>query len=265
MRQANDSLFSAVVLSAILSPHFCEAVGRDNGSLRRKRNEDRSVFQLERKPVTESEFNLVSKGYMKLAPEDHMEDLWNRAMAVDESMKLDERILQMSASFSMPTGPTTPRPSPNAAQSPSGSSLPSMVPSDAPSRGSKTPTEDSKPPTEDCLSGTTREEYIKNALSRVTEASALEDPSSPQSSALAWISGLDPMEFDPCTYPTIEQRYGLATFYFATIGNDWIKNDNWLSAKSECEWFGVTCAEPGNAIVEKLQLRKCLDTYCLSQ
>jgi hypothetical protein len=222
------------------------------------------VVKLERKAVTESEFNLVSKGYMKLAPEDHMEDLWNRAMAVDERMKLDERILQMSASFSMPSGPTTPRPSPTV-QRPSGSSLPSMVPSDAPSRGSKTPTEDSKAPTKDCLAGTSREEYIKNVLSRVSDTSALEDASSPQSSALAWISGLDPMEFDPCTYPTIEQRYGLATFYFATIGNDWIKSDNWLSAKSECEWFGVTCAEPDNAIVEKLQLRKCMDVYSFSK
>jgi hypothetical protein len=257
MRQAIDSLFRAVVLSAILSPHFCEAIDRDNGSLRRKRNEDPSVVQLERKPITESEFNLVSKGYMKLAPEDHVEDLWNRAMAVDEKMKLDERILQMSASFSMPTGPTTPRPSPTVAQRPSGSSLPSMVPSDAPSGGSK-------PPTKDCLAGTTREEYLKKVLSKVSKSSDLNDPSSPQGSALAWISGLDPLGFDPCTYPTIEQRYGLATFYFATIGNNWIKNDNWLSAKPECEWFGVTCAEPGKSVIEKLQLRKYQNMCSLS-
>lgn len=36
------------------------------------------------------------------------------------------------------------------------------------------------------------------------------------------------------------QRYSLATFYYATNGDQWLKNDFWLSDRTECHWYGKT-------------------------
>lgn len=73
---------------------------------------------------------------------------------------------------------------------------------------------------------------------------ALEDPTSPQTQALQWITD------DPylTTYSTqqVVQRFSLASLYYSLQGHGWARNDNWLSYnRSECEWyqkeeFGVT-------------------------
>jgi Leucine-rich repeat (LRR) protein len=40
----------------------------------------------------------------------------------------------------------------------------------------------------------------------------------------------------------------LEALYKATSGNNWINDDNWLSDKPVCEWYGVTCNENGYVI-----------------
>jgi len=82
-----------------------------------------------------------------------------------------------------------------------------------------------------------------NSLS-VEESS---DPSDPVSRALEWASS---QSFAPSM-----QRFVLATFYFATIGERWTNQYNFLSKTNECLWFeekqgqvtrkGVTCGDDG--------------------
>lgn len=67
---------------------------------------------------------------------------------------------------------------------------------------------------------------------------------------------------------TLVQRYILAVLYFATAGNAWdrcYRDDNecreeedaesYLSASSECEWYGSECFADG--LIESVTLGKC--------
>ena len=50
----------------------------------------------------------------------------------------------------------------------------------------------------------------------------------------------------------IVQRWVLASFYYATNGDDWVDNTNWLEPlEHECTWYGVTCLD---GKVSKLEL-----------
>ena len=91
---------------------------------------------------------------------------------------------------------------------------------------------------------------MKNSLGKVTEASLLDDASTPQGMAFRWILDTDPAQIDPCKYPTLEQRYALATFYYSTNGDDWTNTNAWLSGANECTWLGVKCDE--DSLVDEL-------------
>lgn len=242
MGKSIDTLLLAVVLTATWSMQMCEGSSSIGGHLRRKRNNRQPEVQVERPKVHDSEF--------MLEPEEHLEDLWNRAMTVDETKANNDRYLQMSLSFSMATRPPTPplptTPIPTGGPTPG----PTLNPTNSPSGGGG-----STAPTANCLTGTTREAYLLDILSAVTDTSLLLDPATPQGQAFSWIVS-DPLMFDPCVYPTIEQRYGLATFFFGTSGSLWIDNTDWIGGVVECQWFGITCDTMTNTTVEKLQLRK---------
>lgn len=45
---------------------------------------------------------------------------------------------------------------------------------------------------------------------------------------------------------TFGQRYALAVLYFATTGAKWKLADSWLTSKSECTWYGISCDSWGN-------------------
>jgi hypothetical protein len=64
---------------------------------------------------------------------------------------------------------------------------------------------------------------------------ALNDTSSPQSRAYSWLQE-DPGLTDYSSQ-RILQRYSLATLYYATNGDEWQRNDLWLSNQTECEWY----------------------------
>ena len=90
-----------------------------------------------------------------------------------------------------------------------------------------------------------REQVLKETLEKVTEASILEDPSTPQGKSWFWLLETDPAQIDPCNYATVEQRYALATFYHSTNGDDWDDSEGWLVDSSECSWVGVKCDDDG--------------------
>lgn len=153
-------------------------------------------------------------------------------------------------------GPTTPSPT-SVTPPPTGLNSPSPVPTTAPTAPTDQPA--SAGPTvspDSCLDGQTRTEYIENLIleNNVTTSEELSNPATPQGLAFVWITVDDPLFPNVCAYPTILQRYALATFYYSTNGQEWIANTGWLGDTVECEWFGVIC--DNGVLVSTLSLRK---------
>jgi hypothetical protein len=94
----------------------------------------------------------------------------------------------------------------------------------------------------------------------VSDAEALQVVSSPQFRALRWLANEDTALLDLDSSPTVilVERYVLAMLYFATSGEGWGGQRNFLSATSVCEWnmseIGVFCNEED--LVVALDLRK---------
>lgn len=128
---------------------------------------------------------------------------------------------------------------------------------------------------------------IRAQIERVVGQELLEDPDSPYSRAMDWITYDDPMQLSPQD-PNFVQRYTAAYFYFATtVDGPWrscnppedpwsaetfcwfsslsaifplrftdYPSNAWLSNITECEWAGVTCDEQHQ--IRNLDFRKSL-------
>ena len=202
----------------------------DNTNLRRKRSENSGRGE----GVASS-----SLGIRKLEKVNAMamEDIWEQTAEMAKVEFETERLLRTSPDMSMPARPPsrpTPAPSPRPTPPPDGG------PTQAPV---------------DCLMGRTREEYIFDLLVPITPAQILNDPSTPQGMAFDYLANEDPHLDNPCDSDTIEQRYGLTTFYYSTQGADWTDNQGWLGQDQECSWAGVEC-EGNSRILSRLLLRK---------
>jgi hypothetical protein len=79
-------------------------------------------------------------------------------------------------------------------------------------------------------------------LSSVSSGKDLNTDNTPQNLAANWLAFNDGMNLDvPVSTNTkagarFIQRYALATLYFATSGDDWKIDSNFLSNQSECDW-----------------------------
>lgn len=88
---------------------------------------------------------------------------------------------------------------------------------------------------------------------------AMQVPGTPQNRALEWLAN-DTFEGYYSDGKFI-QRYALATLYFATNGESWSNNSQWLDNEDECgRWFsfvasGLPC-DPSTGGVTKLWLEK---------
>ena len=78
--------------------------------------------------------------------------------------------------------------------------------------------------------------------------------------AFVWIID-DEYTLETCDAETLYHRYALAVFYFATNGMNWYNSENWLSNKSECEWFGVKCNDV-SLMMNSLRLGEYRGTPC---
>jgi hypothetical protein len=96
-------------------------------------------------------------------------------------------------------------------------------------------------PTNLACQGLSRSEAMMSILSQVTDEMTLLQPNTPQGVAYLWMLDGDPAMVDPCTYPTVKQRFALASFFYSAGGSFWTSDTAWLSAANECEWMGVTC------------------------
>ncbi|KAG7354035.1 RHS repeat-associated core domain containing protein [Nitzschia inconspicua] len=68
------------------------------------------------------------------------------------------------------------------------------------------------------------------------------DVRTPQFLALDWLTN-DP-NLDQYTEERILQRFSLATLYFSTDGDNWRRNDRWLSMENECLWYSAGSSLP---------------------
>jgi hypothetical protein len=109
------------------------------------------------------------------------------------------------------------RDSPSPPPSPSPSSAPSFAPSLAPT------------------SVEFSDLYDKIANASLDGGAALSDPSSPQYKSVRWLS--DNANLTKYSDAQKIQRYILAVLYYSTNGDDWLRNDTWLSDDDECTWF----------------------------
>ena len=164
-----------------------------------------------------------------------LEDL---SMSLDYSLSFDD-----SMSMPSPKPPTTPSmptaPAPTTPTAPASTVAP--MPSGA------TPT--APPPTlsaptnlANCLQGTTKEEYLQGILADIPGFSTY--PTSSKGMAFEWFVNTDTVNV--CTYPTVQQRYALAAFWFSTGGAGWTNATGWMTAAPECTWEFILCNADGN-------------------
>ena len=167
---------------------------------------------------------------------------------------------------------------------------PTPPPTNEPTQSSAPPSTSTSPTFTSCDNeGTCQNrlsEQIYQVSVRVGTVEALDDPSSPQSKASAWI--LEECDatvpIDPCTESQLllnEQRYALAVMYFSLGGDGWNAGSNptldksapdgqWMSGLNYCDWGTeisgangsynqLVCDEFGNVL--NLNLRTFIILY----
>jgi hypothetical protein len=82
-------------------------------------------------------------------------------------------------------------------------------------------------------------------------AGALNDDTSSQSQALAWLES-DPTA-ETLTEERLVQRWVMATLAFSLAYESWDSNDNWLDSDDVCSWFGIACNNGGNVVTLALR------------
>ncbi|CAB9512851.1 Leucine Rich Repeat (Partial), partial [Seminavis robusta] len=120
-----------------------------------------------------------------------------------------------------------------------------LVPSGGESSNDEEDTPTSMPSSNPSEAPTTLDQYYLSLLPEDTQQKIMEDVQSLQSLAFQWLLD-DMIELDDdysnnnssVFMNRIKQRFALATIYYATGGNIWAHNDNWLNhTVHECEWF----------------------------
>ena len=159
------------------------------------------------------------------------------------------------------TNPTAPTPSPIRGPTlPTREPIPTKPPTPTPSTAQpiEVPTVPDIPPTMGTFIPTgpcieeEKDAFLLRVLSRITGASIVLDKDTPQGMAYSFLREEDPSFI--CS-PTLIQRYGLSTFYFAMEGDSWTNNEGWLGNTHECDWYGVDCNQ------DKLSTSLNLGTY----
>ena len=84
--------------------------------------------------------------------------------------------------------------------------------------------------------GQRRYQLFTNTLLPLAGSSIAKE-GTPEEKALHWLSYTDPKAVNPrASIDKVAQRFVLATFYFATKGENWEHSSSFLSYKDECDW-----------------------------
>lgn len=70
-------------------------------------------------------------------------------------------------------------------------------------------------------------------------------PLSDQETAMIWMISRDPSDWSQQTDAQLIERYIIVLIYFATEGDLWDTNFEWLSGLTVCDWYGVVCNVDG--------------------
>jgi hypothetical protein len=73
---------------------------------------------------------------------------------------------------------------------------------------------------------------IANSLDAVDGREPLQDPESPQSSALAWI--LSDRFLAYCSDERMLQRFTMVSLFYSSTGKSWTTKDGWHIEEDEC-------------------------------
>jgi hypothetical protein len=84
-----------------------------------------------------------------------------------------------------------------------------------------------------------RFEFLSSLLAPISPE--INTPSSHQETALIWMVSRDPSDWSLQTDSALIERYFMVLLYFATEGDLWTTNLEWLSELSVCDWYGVAC------------------------
>jgi hypothetical protein len=105
------------------------------------------------------------------------------------------------------------------------------------------------------------EDYVLGLIARSWPPAylAISEQNSPQYKAFEWVVS-DPMVVNfSYTDTRIIQRWILAIWYYSTLGDNWIRSDNWLTYTNECDWFSTRnggdhiCDGDGNLQIIELE------------
>ena len=93
----------------------------------------------------------------------------------------------------------------------------------------------------------TNDIWTKESLQGMLEAFAhsnhLEDSSTPQGKSFSWLLEKDDLKGLSST--RVQQRYALASIFYASQTQKWKNQYGWLTKSHECSWFGVKCGNDG--------------------
>lgn len=106
----------------------------------------------------------------------------------------------------------------------------------------------------DGISLAERQQQLLNIILNLSDLNFL-IPGSAQFQAFEWLADIDAAQVCPDNILDVEQRYSMATLYFATNGDNWSDcsrttnspcpsdSTRFLSAVDVCFWFGITCSQ----------------------
>jgi hypothetical protein len=97
--------------------------------------------------------------------------------------------------------------------------------------------------------------YLLDLLSAAAPDSVirmLDDFNSPQAAAFEWLQLNTIRAMQPDRI--ILQRFALATLYYSTSGDQWRRNDGWLTEENECLWYTRSLLSPCNSLGEYTHL-----------
>jgi len=98
-------------------------------------------------------------------------------------------------------------------------------------------------------------QLMRNILSKTSELSLLDDPSTSQGKALQWMVYDDEAELDlesPSNEKDVTQRYVAVLLYFSTNSDiswlsedeiSWTNTTDWLTKSNVCKWHGIVCTK----------------------
>jgi hypothetical protein len=94
-------------------------------------------------------------------------------------------------------------------------------------------------------------------LTAISGASVFQDETTPQYQTAYWMAANDPanLDFALNSFEIVKERYIVSLLYFSTSGEDWRKDEEFLSETDVCQWGGVYC-DSTTLLVDGLDLSR---------